>query len=149
VYAGTVSLPNRIALAVCINSMGVMPFYMKLFRQLGITMTDNVEHYLRVKETHRMKKIQHGKTKEAKKQRSQVKYDKLKEATRMAKMERHKRAGTYRKGMNMDDPFGELLNGQEEDARKPAAKKRKAPSDATGGCFCEWCGSNSHRTKLG
>jgi hypothetical protein len=33
VYAGTVSLPNRIALAVCINSMvGVMPFYTKLFR---------------------------------------------------------------------------------------------------------------------
>jgi hypothetical protein len=144
VYAGTVSLPNRIALAVCINSMGVMPFYTKLFHRLGITMTENVDHYLQVKETQRMKQIERGKSKEGKKKRSQMKYDRLKQATVTTKMERHKRAGTYRKGMNMDDPYGELLNGKEVDERKTAAK-RKAPSAL--GLFCEWCGSNDHRTK--
>jgi hypothetical protein len=144
VYAGTVSLPNRIALALCINSMGVMPFYTKLFHRLGITMTDNVDHYLRVKETQKMKQIERGKSKEGKKKRSQMKYDRLKQATVTAKMERHKRAGTYRKGMNMDDPYGELLNGKDVDERKTAAK-RKAPSAL--GLFCEWCGNNDHRTK--
>jgi hypothetical protein len=130
---------------MCINSIGVLPFYTKLFRKLGITMTDNVEHYLKVKETARIKQIQGGKTKEAKKQRNKNKYTKLKDYTRTAKMEFLKRAGVYRSGMNMDDPFGELLvNGQEqEDARKPPAKRQKKNSFE----FCEYCGKSDHLTK--
>jgi hypothetical protein len=144
VYAGNGSLVNRIGFAVCINSMGVLPFYTKLFRRMGITMSENVEHFLRVRESQRMKMIERGKSKEAKKDRNKMKYQKLQEVTRTAKMEFHKRAGTYRRGMNMDDPFGELLNGQEQpnEARKPAAKRKAS----TGG-FCEYCGSADHLTK--
>jgi hypothetical protein len=143
VFAGSASLHHRIAFAVCINSIGVLPFYTKLFRKLGITMTDNVEHYLRVRESARIRQIQGGKTQEAKKVRNKNKYIKLQEHTRTAKMEFLKRAGVYRSGMNMDDPFGELLNG-EEDTRKPAAKRHKKNSTIQ---FCEYCGKSDHLTK--
>jgi hypothetical protein len=46
--------------------------------------------------------------------------------------------------MNMDDPFGELLNGKEQEdpaAKKPAAKRKKEVG------HCEYCGSSSHLTK--
>ena len=75
------------------------------------------------------------------------KYDKLKEATLQAKKEFHKRQGTYRKGMNLDDPFGEIrvaMIKQEEDKRKPAAKRLKTNSNKY---FCEYCGVAGHLTK--
>jgi hypothetical protein len=107
-------------------------------------MTENVEHYLKWKEAARMKAIEGGKTGEAKKLKNKNKYLKLQEHTRVAKLEYHKRAGTYRKGMNVDDPFGELLNGQEVpvDERKRAATKRKKEVG-----FCEYCGNSNHLTK--
>jgi hypothetical protein len=43
VSAGSGSLQNRIACAVGISSMGIIAFYKKLFRKMGITVTDNVE----------------------------------------------------------------------------------------------------------
>jgi hypothetical protein len=105
VFAGSGSLNNRIGLAIGINSIGVLPFYERLFRKLGITMTENVAHYLKWKEAARMKAIEGGKTGDAKKLKNKNKYLKLQEHTRVAKLEYHKRAGTYRKGMNVDDPF--------------------------------------------
>jgi hypothetical protein len=143
VFAGCGSLNNRISFAVGINSIGVLPFYTRLFRKMGINMTENVKHYLQVKETSRMRKIEGGKTQLAKKNRNKAKYEKLKDATRLAKKEFLKREGAYRRGMNMDDPFSEMLNGQElvDDERKPAAKKRKMSG------FCEYCGRSDHLTK--
>jgi hypothetical protein len=128
---------------VCINSLGVMPFYTKLFLRLGITMTDNVEHYLNVKEVARMKQVESGKTQNAKKERNKNKYLKLQQATRVAKMEFLKRAGVYRKGMNLDDPFNELLNGREVDEQKPPANKNKRKEIG----YCEYCGKSDHLTK--
>ena len=129
VYAGSGSLHNQIAFAVGINSLGVLSFYKKHFRKMGIAMTKNVEHYLEKKEMNRMKKLVKIRTRDAKKEKNKRKYDKLKDHTRMAKMEYHKRQGTYRRGMNLDDPYGELLNGNEvEDNRKPPpTKKRELP----------------------
>jgi hypothetical protein len=150
VFAGSGSLNNRIALAVGINSIGVLPFYSRLFHKLGIVMTENVEHYLRNKEVARINHIATGKTSLAKKEKNKLKYLKLKEHTRIAKIEFHKRAGTYRKGMNVDDPFGELLNGKEavvtggNAATTTSGTNKRKNRDAE---FCEWCGKNSHLTK--
>jgi hypothetical protein len=144
VYAGSGSLQNRIVFAVGVNSLGFMGFYKRLFKKLGIAMTPNVEHFLVMKEASRIKKLHKLGTSEAKKQRNKRKYDKLKEHTRQAKKEYHKRQGTYRKGMNLDDPFGEMLNGREEppeDERKPRAKRCKTSG------FCEYCGRSDHLTK--
>jgi hypothetical protein len=45
--------------------------------------------------------------------------------------------------MNMDDPYDELLNGQEEEGgKKPAAKRPKQGSG-----YCQYCGKLGHLTK--
>ena len=68
----------------------------------------------------------------------------VKQHTRTAKIEFHKRQGTYQKGMNLDDPFGELLNGTEVDIKegekKPAAKRSKTKATS----FCEYCRKSNH-----
>jgi hypothetical protein len=145
VFAGSYSLHNRIAFAVGINSLGVLQFFKRLFRKLGITMTDNVAHYLEIKEETRVKKLAKEKTSSFKKEKNKRKYEKLKEHTLKAKMELHKRHGTYRKGMNLDDPI-EVKDEQEAvendaSAMIPATKKQKTMG------FCEYCGKKGHAMK--
>ena len=137
VFAGTGSLPNRIAMAVGINSLGVEAFFKRLFKMLGIPLTDNVAYYLKTRETNRNKRLLGLRTRAAKQKKNKRKYDRLKEATLQAKKEYHKRQGTYRKGMNLDDPFGELT-----DKKQPAAKRANK-----GSLFCEYCGGSDHLTK--
>ena len=148
VFAGSGSLHNRITFAVGINSLGVEVFFKRLFKKLGIKLTPNVAYYLHTREKSRVKRLESIGTRAAKQKKNKRKYDKLKDATLQAKKEFLKRQGTYRKGMNIDDPFGELLNGvedEEDDAgnKKPPAKRNKAK--ATG--FCEYCGKSDHLTK--
>jgi hypothetical protein len=132
VFAGSYSLHNRIAFAVGINSLGTLEFFKRIFWKLGITMTDNVLHYLSVKENFHIKKLTKVKTSQAKKDKNKRKYEKLKEDTAKAKIEFHKRQGTYRRGMNLDDPLEGLPPEQ------PAGKKLKT--------FCEYCGKSGHVT---
>ena len=136
VFAGTGSLPNRISLAVGINSLGVEVYFKRLFKKMGIPLTDNVEYYLRLKERTRVNRLQKLKTCEAKIKKNKRKYNKLAEHTKIAKKELLKREGMYRRGMNLDDPFG-------NDAVKPAAKKTKGSSAK----FCEYCGHSDHLTR--
>jgi hypothetical protein len=58
VFAGTGSLANRISFAVGINSVGIHVFFKRwLFISLGITMTTNVHHFLKLKERKRRKRL--------------------------------------------------------------------------------------------
>jgi hypothetical protein len=134
VFAGAYSLHNRIAFAVGINSLGVLEYFERLYRKLGIPITDNVRHYLQTKEDKRSKRLAKLKTKEAKKHKNKRKHDKLHENTAIAKKELHQRCGSYQKGMNLDDPYG-------EGSMKPPAKKKK------GSRYCEWCAGKDHLTK--
>jgi hypothetical protein len=134
VYAGSGSLNNRIAFAVGINSIGLLSFMSNLFDRLGITMTDNIVHYLTVSEGIRMRKLEKEKTNDSKKEKNEAKFAKLRADTIIAKTELRKREGTYRSGMNLDDP-SEVV--PEDATRKP----KKKP------VFCEWCGVRGHTTK--
>ena len=111
VFAGTGSLNNRIACAVGINSLGVEVFFKRLFKKLGIKLTPNVAYYLHTREKSRVKRLETIRTRAAKQKKNKRKYDKLKDATLQAKKEFLKRQGAYQKGMNLDDPYGEALNG--------------------------------------
>jgi hypothetical protein len=139
VFAGSGSLHNRIALAVGVNSLGVESFFKRLFKALGIPLTPNVAYYLELKEKNRSKRLAKVKTKEAKKKKNKRKHDRLADDVKIAKMERLKRTGTYRRGMNLDEQLEDLLDAA---AEKPKAKKYK-PS----GKFCEYCGVKGHLTK--
>jgi hypothetical protein len=136
VFAGTGSLPNRIGVAVGIHSLGPEMYFKRLFKSMGIELSDNVAYYLKTREKRRAKRLETIRTKAAKLLKNKRKFDKLKEATVQAKKELIKRQGTYRKGMNLDDPYGDG-----EDTKPPA--KKKAKSNA----FCEYCGRSDHVTK--
>jgi hypothetical protein len=148
VFAGSGSLTNRILLAVGINSVGVDVFFRRLFMKMGMTITPNVAHYLKVKEKKRVTRLAMIRTKAAKLEKNKSKYDKLKQHTDQAKKEFHQRQGTYRKGMNMDDPYGECFmgrEGEEVDQPRPAKKRRTATGPVPK--YCEFCGNKGHLTK--
>jgi hypothetical protein len=146
VFAGSGSLHNRLSMAVGVNSLGYNKFFTALFSKLGIAVTDNVAHYLRLKENNRVKRIAKTKTKDAKLAKNSNKRAKQVSDTRIAKTQFHKLQGTYKKGMNVDDPYGEQA-ALDEAARKPAAR---AKSTTTGGNasskYCEYCGRKGHAT---
>jgi hypothetical protein len=137
VFAGTGSLHNRIAFAVGINSLGVEAFFMRLFKALGIPLSPNILYYLQLKEKNRAKRLTKVKTAEAKKNKNKRKYDNMARDVKIAKMELHKRQGTYRRGMNLDDP------DDESNIPPAAAKKKKTGSSKN---YCEYCGVKGHVT---
>jgi hypothetical protein len=147
VFAGSGSLHNRLSIAVGVNSLGYKKFFTALFSKLGIEMTDNVAHYLRLKENNRVKQIAKTKTKDAKLAKNSKKRAKLVTNTRIAKAQFHKLQGTYKKGMNVEDPYGEQA-ALDEAARKPAARAKSTTT--TGGNasskYCECCGRKGHAT---
>jgi hypothetical protein len=139
VFSGSGSLPNRIAFAVGINSLGIQGFFTRLFKKMGIPMAKNVAYYLKSKEKHRVKRLEKLKTPAAKLHKNKRKLALLSENTKLAKKERHKRAGTYKKGMNLDDPFDEEAAAA---AAAEKAKKKKKKKDES--VHCEYCGRNDH-----
>jgi hypothetical protein len=136
VFAGSCSLHNCIGFAVGINLIGVTEYFRRLYRKLGITMTPNVQHYLKLKESNRRKKLDKMKTAEAKKDKNKRKYDKLAEDTRKAKKELYTRQGIYRRGINLDLPIAEI-----QDNVVPVPKKK-----ASAASHCEYCGKKGHAT---
>jgi hypothetical protein len=120
-------------LAVGINSLGVELFFTRLLKSMGIQVTDNVAYYLKLREKHRMGRLQKIKTNDYKVKKNKRKYEALIEHTKIAKIERHKRHGTYRRGMNLDDPGVEEL---------PTMANKKAKR-----VHCEYCGKSTHATR--
>jgi hypothetical protein len=142
VFAGSGSLHNRISFAIGINSLGYNEFFTRVFQKLGVNMTNNVSHYLRLRENSRVQRLTKIRTKDARLAKTEKKRTKLRADIRVAKGEFLRREGTYRKGINLDDPYGEVpANGNEDDGdRKPAAKSNSSK------LFCEYCGLKGHAT---
>ena len=123
VYSTTNSLKNRIAIVLGINGLGYPQYSERIFAALNITMTPDIECWIRLTHNKREHCIQKSKTKEHKKVRQKKFHDKLLEHKEQAKIERAKRDGVvYRPGVGMDD--GYISDTLIADERK--AKKRKA-----------------------
>jgi hypothetical protein len=69
VYCGSCSLTNRLSIALGINSVGLVKYFWRLYKQLGINLTKNVLHCLQMKERTRSNRLNKIKTKEKKKER--------------------------------------------------------------------------------
>ena len=131
VYSSSVSLRNRLAMAVSISSIGTLDYFTRLFRKLGISMAPDVLHYLQQKDRDRSKKIGRATTKGFKKRRLEIKYKKLEEDTKIAIRERACRDGTYQTGIGMDGGYTE----EDFDDRKLDASK-----------VCARCKQVGHKT---
>jgi activator of 2-hydroxyglutaryl-CoA dehydratase len=74
VYCSSMSLTNRLSMALGINSLGVSEYFQCLYVALGIVMTDDVRHYITVKDRTHLKRLEKVKTKEQKKLRLKCKF---------------------------------------------------------------------------
>lgn len=74
VHCGTVSLRNRLSMAIGIVSMGLKPFHTRLFERLGTEMTQRVAHHLEQEEEVRKRKLKMMNTRSAKKARRKKKF---------------------------------------------------------------------------
>jgi hypothetical protein len=124
VYCGSQSLRNRLLIGIGINALGLHDYFMRLYKELGIVMTPNVQHFLATKELKRAKRIQKVKLIESKKQRRLDKHAKQRKDEVLATIERQKREGTYKPAQNLeditkDDPTEAAVTGSR---KKPAAR---------------------------
>jgi len=132
IYCGSRSLWNRVCLCIGIISIGILPYFRRLFRKLGIVMTPNVLHFLEVQHRTRTKRLTNLKTNESKRKRNKRKHEMLTEYTTIAKKERARREG-YKTGMNLED---------EEGDGKPKAKRRRTIY----ACPHPFCKKKGHKT---
>lgn len=149
VYCGSGSLTNRISIALGINALGTELYFKRLYTALGITMTPNVMHCLKVKGNQRVLRIGRIRTKEAKKNRIKRKYVQLATEERKAKTAGAKRDGTYRSGMNVEEgaedgyTLDELLAAAGEPDDSGAATKTRKPRKVV---VCPHCFKKGHST---
>lgn len=143
VYSGTASLSNRICIALCVTSLGVLPFFEEVFKQFGIVMTDDVRHYLEGLHLRRAKRIAKTKTTAGKKKRSKKFHDKLIEHTVVAKRERKKRQSTYKSGVGMDGGYSSDDDNSDKDKATASKKKPTAPGTDMSK-YCKRCEQHGH-----
>jgi hypothetical protein len=137
VYCGSQSLQNRLSIALGINILGVVGYFKRLFKMLGIAFTADVHYYLQTKESTRTKRLAKLQLKETKKNRLKKKFDQLKADEVIARKERRsKREGTYAKGINMKDDNGDDVG--------PARPRKNKTNRAL--LQCVHCGKKGHTT---
>jgi hypothetical protein len=150
-YCGSVSLQVRLSLAVGINSLGFEVYYQRLLKKLGVTLTEDVSHFLEVKQKKRGKRLIKIATNAAKKVRNHAKYAALKEDTRIARKERtgrNRRAGTYRSGMAMDDISEDEGQQQPKNNKKKKATNKRPSNKPRVPVICPhpFCRLRGHKT---
>jgi hypothetical protein len=143
VYCSSISLTNRLSVALGINSLGVSEYFQRLYVALGIVMTDDVQHYITVKDTKCLKRLEKVKTKEQKKLRLKRKFTALTNDEAKAQKERQTRAGTYKSGMNMADG---AVDGYTLDDLKIAASDNGPTTNTRKNLVCPHCGQKGHST---
>jgi hypothetical protein len=151
VYCGSQSLKNRLGMAIGISSIGLHPYFIRLFHSLGITMYPCVTHYLTIKEANRRKRQAKRKHKNSKKARKAKHYADLRKHEAQARKEQAKRDGTYQTGQNMQeggaDGYSELdlLLAAAASSHPPRPpRKTRIPSVCS---FCQMRGHKTNRSK--
>ena len=152
VLCGTSSLDNRICIAVGISTLGTFTYFNRLFGKMGITVTEDVRHYLRIKGDNRQKRIDKTKTRDFKLKRKSAEFEKIKLESKEAASSRAKREGVYQPGIGMTGGYdqADLAGDNEDGAKKPAAKpstnrkKTKKKKKNPEGRLCNACGSDNH-----
>ena len=145
-YCGSISLRNRICVAIGIASVGTLHYFRRIFESLQIKMTADVEHYLVLHGETRDYRITKCQEPEAKRLRNTKLHEQLKKATIELKGAIAKEGGVYQPGIGLDGGYEDDTQDEAEDGgddAKPAAKKRKVGSSG-GSRKCSACGESGH-----
>ena len=133
-YSGSCSLSNRVCLVVGIHSLGTVNYFTRLYAKLGVTMTDDVLHYLATQQKARSYRIKKSKEREYKKTRNVKLHNRLKEYSEAVKRSIAKRDGSvYHPGIGMDGGYD--------------PQETQPPTAASGVKTCSACGKQGHRLR--
>ena len=145
VYCGTHSLKNRLSIALGIYSIGTMAYYEGLFQRLGIEITADVRHYLRVTSAHRDRRNAKYKTTDYKRRRKRAEMVKIERGAKEASIARANRYGVYKSGIGMESGYDvQELGNNDEDSRKPSAKSSATVASSKLVKPCK-CGATDHK----
>jgi len=139
VYSGSLSLRNRIDIAIAITTLGLQEFYVRMLQAFGVPLTEDVNHFLRIINNKRVKRIQKTKTNKAKKARQEKFHDKLKKHAADATTDRAKADGPHMPGIGVD-------GGYVEADFSDNTRKRKRTASAPTACPLPMCGLKGHKT---
>ena len=78
VYCGTQSLQNRLSMGIGIQGLGLLEYFRRLFKKLGVIVTPNILHYLSIRQSKQAMRIEKVKLSETKKQHLHLKFKQLK-----------------------------------------------------------------------
>ena len=150
VYSSSDSLKNRIAICLGINGLGTLEYYRLLFDRLGISVSDDVVHYINVISKKRATRLAKSKTPVHKTTR-QLKYQlNLLTKTVIAKREKSKREGTYERGMGVGVNGGyteeELAKAKTLFPTDYKARKVSAAAAKRKSLICRYCHKTGHAT---
>jgi len=148
VYSTTDSLKNRVAVALGVNGMRHDAYFHHMFECLGIKMTPDVAHCIKVVHGKRERRSTISKTSEYKKKRQKAFHKKLKQHSEVAKKEKAKREGlVYRPGIGMDDGYISDTNVEDEKKQQKLEKKEQqqtAKQSTRKPPRCSACGKIGH-----
>jgi len=139
VFCSVGSLQNRLSMAIGINSVGFLSHYRRLLSRLGISLTPDVIHFLRVKDRERSTRLAKLKTSAKKKKRMKSKIDTLRSETATAVKERARREGTCSRGRNVAAGSSGGFTAEELEVSNKSSKKNNT-KDVT----CRHCGKKGH-----
>ena len=128
-YSGSMSLSNRISIALGIHSIGTLAYFERLFTKLGITVSDDILHYLTKQERTRNYRIQQYKKKEVKKERNFKLHNRLREYSEQLIIKKEGGA-VYQPGIGMDGGY-----------------QQQAAAVADGNNTCQACGEAGHKRR--
>ena len=105
-YSGSSSLRNRIGIALGVHSIGTKVYFERLFKKLGIKITEDIQHYLTKQELTRTRRIETFKKKVVKQERNKKLHDKLKQWTEELRKSKVSGDGAvYQPGVGMDGGY--------------------------------------------
>ena len=149
VCSTTLSLRNRVDMAVIINGIGLKQFFVRFCDMVDVKVTTDVLHHLDTISTARDKRIAKSKTPDKKKKRQKNFHDKSLEHTEKAKKERCKREGSvYQPGIGMG--AGYAISDADDADDEGNKKKRKRSNKDNTAKQCRHCKEFGHcmRTSL-
>ena len=131
-YGKSMSLTNRISIAIGVHSLGPMDYWRLLFNKLGMAVNEDTLYYLSSIDSTRAAKNARAKMNDYKAVRMKVEHDNLQKHTEVAKKERAERDGVaYESGVGMTGGYTaeEIDNAATDDSKK---KKKKRCSSCQG-----------------
>ena len=141
-YCTTMSLTNRVMIALGTQNLGYYCFWSRVFESLNMDMSPNLKHHLMQKDNKREKKQKYEATPERKKKRARHQYDKMK--TELQKqIKDNERGATYGAGTALEVATNLPVFVVEEFEQEKKLKTQKCPLV---GCFGR-CHTSS-RSKL-